>query len=362
VHDPHTKLRMAAKVLGALENHLSNPESALQTAAQQVRADARLLKKPLKTLSVARRYRWSVASAHLQEAVISRLRQIYESAGCALEQVRSPSLYHTPTLRDVYEEIGQLESEFDNLKLNLKSGVISAETEAIELEGVYLGPFRIKLDLADLGRRISTGVFLVEALDPQPAASDSETVHPHVQGEHLCAGDATLPVTNALREGRLADAFLAINSVLHTYNAGSPYVALDDWFGVKCSDCGELVDEDSSYTCDGCGSTICDSCSCCCDQCGQVYCGTCLERTDKPEFTCLCEHCRGTCRECQKLVASKSLKYGLCPTCFKQHQTQEKENTHDQLPIPTLSDPAHSNSGEEAECNQSSETAVPAPA
>ena len=360
--NPHTKVRMAAKVLSALENHLTSPESALQTAAEQVRADARLLKKPLKALALARRYRWSVASAHLQEAVISRLRQVHESAGYALEQVRSPSLIHSPTLRNVYEEISQLEDEFDNVKLNLKSGVISVETDAIELEEVYLGPFRIKLELADLARTIRTSVFKIEALDPQPASSNSETVHPHVQGEDLCAGDATLPVTNALREGRLADAFLAINAVLHTYNAGSPYVSLEDWFGVKCSDCGDVVDDDSTYTCDGCGTTICDNCSRCCDGCGQVFCGTCLEGIDQPEFAYLCENCRDTCRECQQLFASKSLKDGLCAACRKQPLTQEQENTHDQLPIPTPSDLVLANSGREAECDESSEAAAPAPA
>ena len=45
------------------------------------------------------------------------------------------------TLRDLYEDLGQLEAEFGGLSLDPKAKTISVITDSIGLEGVPLGPF-----------------------------------------------------------------------------------------------------------------------------------------------------------------------------------------------------------------------------
>lgn len=323
-------IRMATKIRRALEPHVVDPANALRGQIEDILAAARHLKKLNRLLTVACKGDWSTAITRLQENLLGRIDQLHDAAGAVLQGVRPQARINLPSLRDLYEELKQLDQEFDSLDLDLKAGVISVNTPDIELEGIYLGAFCIKLPLSQLLRQANCNIFEIEALDPHPADSNSEVVHPHVQGERLCMGDATGVVTMALKTGRLADAFLAVSAVLQTYNGASPYIALDDWHGTRCGDCDSLVDDGDGYSCGTCGSTFCEDCTACCDQCGNVYCMTCLERNDEPEFEYLCEHCRDHCRKCQRLAGSKSLKNGLCPACHQQHQTQEQENDHEQ--------------------------------
>ena len=55
------------------------------------------------------------------------------------------------------------------------------------------------------------------ALDPSPAASNSETTHPHVQTNQLCEGDGRSAIRHAMREGRLLDFFVLVRQILQTY-------------------------------------------------------------------------------------------------------------------------------------------------
>ena len=360
-------LRMAAKVRRALEPHISEPHNALCSGTQEILVTARLLRKQHRLLGVVRRSNWPAAIGRLQESLVGRINQLHEATGQIIHRGRPQASIRLPSLRDLYEELQQLHQEFTSVNLDLKAGVISVETENIELEDIYLGAFCIKLPLDQLTRRADSNIFRIDPLDPHPADSNSEVVHPHVQGERLCMGDATATVTTALKTGRLADAFLAVNAVLHTYNPASPYIALSDWYGTRCSDCDAVVDDDYSYTYDGCGSTFCEDCTACCDQCGNVFCMSCLERIDEPDCTYLCEHCRDRCRECERLMGSKSMKDGLCPACHEQHQTQEQENDHEQQTcgqqsITSNTDSSAPDSSATIADTESTKTAVPAPA
>ena len=102
----------------------------------------------------------------------------------------------------------------------------TTDTDPITLEGVYLGPFSIRLnvDLLEAGRT-DASAFQAVALDPHPASSSDTTTHPHVRDDYLCAGEASEPISAALREGRVADAFLLVRSVLTNYNRSSPFIA-----------------------------------------------------------------------------------------------------------------------------------------
>ena len=115
---------------------------------------------------------------------------------------------------------------------------IDVTTEEITLENVCLGAFCIQLHFERLARRRDASAFAIIAEDPNPPSGDSACTHPHVRDEALCAGDAAAPISHALADGRVGDAFQLINRVLHTYNSGSPYVSLSDWESRTCTDCG----------------------------------------------------------------------------------------------------------------------------
>src|SRR3978361_2087039 len=95
--------------------------------------------------------------------------------------------------------------------------------------------------------------FTITALNPNPTGSSDEVTHPHVKDEQLCAGEATVPIAQGLVPGRVTDALCLVSAVLHTSNAHSAYVSLDDWSGPSCIDCGNRVTRGEAYCCDACG-------------------------------------------------------------------------------------------------------------
>jgi hypothetical protein len=212
--------------------------------------------------------------------------------------------------------------------------VLSARTDRIVLEDVDLGPFEIRLHVGRLdGRHADAGCFDCVALDPNPASSSEETTHPHVQSNSLCAGDAALPISQALRQGRVFDAFALVRSVLQTYNDASPYVALDSWSGSPCPDCGRSVDADDLFYCEACGRDYCDGCVGRCDVCGESTCDGCLERDRVSRRDC-CPSCRHVCDACNRTVDADSFDSDSerCPQCApaaSEHQDDTEEDDND---------------------------------
>ena len=175
------------------------------------------------------------------------------------------------------------------MDIDLDEHELSVTTDRIVLEGVFLGPFEIRLDWQ---RSASSSPYRVVALDPNPAAKSDDITHPHVQDEQLCEGDGRTAIRAALAECRLYDFFLLVSQLLHTYGRGSAYVELGDWDGVPCEDCGDSVDEDDRYYCDRCDATLCGECSVSCHGCGDAFCSGCLG----PCAACGCEYCSSAWR------------------------------------------------------------------
>ncbi|MEX2673359.1 MAG: hypothetical protein WD294_14755 [Phycisphaeraceae bacterium] len=105
------------------------------------------------------------------------------------------------------------------------------------------------------------------------------------------AVDAGVAIRAALTSGRLCDFFLLVASVLTTYNSGSPYVSLDEWYGDPCSDCGRRMHENDSISCENCEQDYCSACTGCCDCCDQTHCLGCLKTCTACKED-LCDHCR----------------------------------------------------------------------
>lgn len=262
---------------------------------------------------------WTLVGPPLQARVLAILAEIEKAAHDAWLFLRQ-SAPPVPSLAFLVAELRQVEDEFGELEIDLKERFVCATTEPIELEGIRLGSFAIRFYWQRLGHGSDTQCFDVMALHPNPAATDSRVTHPHVKSDRLCAGEARTTLAKALEEGRLADAFCVIRSVLRTYNADSPHVRLAEWGGLECHDCGSSVDEDDRTYCEACDHDYCADCSGNCAVCGTTRCTGCLTPCAFCKDAC-CGRClhpaahsgRECCRDCLR----------PCPSCGAQAAKDE---------------------------------------
>ena len=244
-----------------------------------------------------------------------------------LQQVRTQlerPLPAVPDLRSIWLELVQIGQEFEDWNYDVDAQVVRVTTEAIDLEEVYLGPFRIELALNLLSTPSRWPPYKVIACDPQPAQANESVTHPHVSDERLCEGDAAAAIRSALQGGRLCDFFILVRQVLQTYNRHSPYVALDHWTGVACSDCGYVTDDESRYGCERCGDDFCSECTHSCNCCDDTVCSGCSSSCPACGET-VCSGCQRRCAECGDTVCRKCFDDDLCPSC----RDQQKEDEHE---------------------------------
>ena len=221
------------------------------------------------------------------------------------------------SIGDIYADLVALHDEFDDVSFDRRERTISVTTESIELDGVYLGPFAIRLEWSELteGR---PGIYQVIALDANPAAANDSVTHPHVQDEAVCEGEARQPIRKALEQGRLLDFFVIVANLLRTYNSDSPYVSLSDWRGVDCADCGSTVSDDERWTCEKCETTVCGECYSNCPGCDGIFCSECVTRCEG----CDQDHCSACMKQCSRCRAE------LCQSCLD--DKERCSDCHDQ--------------------------------
>ena len=231
-----------------------------------------------------------------------------------------------PLLRQVVEELAQLQREFCRIEYDLQEQTVSVFTDPIELEGIFLGDFEIRLEIKKLPQLQDSSAFRIVALDPHPAATNESVTHPHVSEEYLCAGDANAALAQALANGRICDAFLLVKSVLETYNPSSPYVSLDDWHGISCYDCGYITGEENSFYCEACDQSFCDECFSYCRSCRTSLCQGCLSECPVCEEQ-VCEGCMSSCSECNETMCVLCLEDGTCSSCKEEMEADDEEST-----------------------------------
>lgn len=276
---------------------------------------------------LAEQHGWSVAAAssratfrRLANALIDRL-----SRGVAAAEGRRRSV-QVQSPAEVLAELVALEQEFDEVEIALTEQKLSVTTDPIVFEGVHLGRFRVVLHWDELPEASSYSVI---ALDPNPAAHDETTPHPHVREDTLCEGDGRSPIRSALEEGRLLDFFLLINSILTTYNPSSAYVQLSRWNGAPCTDCGCTSAEDESTCCDRCDRDVCFDCSAGCNDCGRTCCSDCRGRCDGCGEL-FCSACLTSCRSCSEDFCGACLEEGACSVCRDEEVSQTPEPTDEE--------------------------------
>jgi hypothetical protein len=242
-------------------------------------------------------------------------------------QARKP-----PAPSDIFRDIMALEGEFEKVEFDWDKHEISVTTDSICLEGVELGPFEIRLDWQQIAHEGQP--YRIVAVDPNPASSNREVTHPHVEGEQLCAGDGRLAIAAALAGGRVFDFFLLVSQVLHTYGEGRAYVELSKWTGVRCENCDNFVSSDDCFHCSRCDASMCDNCLERCGGCDSDFCSQCMGACDLCNES-YCSGCLDTCRVCRKRVCESCLEEpALCEECHAEQQADSDDQ-------PTGGVPAH---------------------
>jgi hypothetical protein len=146
----------------------------------------------------------------------------------------------------------------------------------------------------------------------------------------------------------LADFFLIVRQVMHTYNPDSAYVDLDHWeSSASCWECAAGVHPDEAYFCDECERDFCGDCMGICNSCNECTCFNCLiscEHCDDSH----CRHCLQTCAGCDALSCPGCLEDQLCPTCYEERETDDdhenqtpQEGRPEGQPAPTPAVPIH---------------------
>ena len=231
-----------------------------------------------------------------------------------------------PKLSCIFAELSQIDEELGEYQFDLKEKTISVITEPITLDDIPFGPFEIKLFIDQINKLYTDSPYRIIALEPNPAGTDSCVTHPHVSSEKLCEGDGVVSIRKAIEQGRLCDFFMMIVNILQTYNPDSPYVALDDWEGISCYDCGYTVAGDDCYYCECCDRDYCSSCSTYCQMCDTTLCLGCAYECPSCNEP-VCQSCTAKCKDCEETYCKDCLtEDGLCQNC----EENRKENSDEE--------------------------------
>jgi len=198
--------------------------------------------------------------------------------------------------------------------LSIKTHNITLSDGDYEIE---LGDFKICFNLDTRFDSRLDNILEIKALNPNPANGRSGVTHPHVDDERLCAGDGDTLIRQALRQGRIEDAFKLVLTVLDNYNDNSPYVHLYEWNGEVycCDECGaDDLTEDTICSCECCGSIFCENCIGSCDKCSRSMCMECSSRCEICDCV-MCDRCvrDTTCKGCDRTVCEECME--TCVVC-----------------------------------------------
>ena len=276
----------------------------------------------IRQIKMATGCRWYRAADRLQGQLRFPLAELRRQIDSVAGRLDTPDTSEAMATRhDLFRDLVALGDEFDEVDICPGECNVSAVTDAIVLEGIDLGPFNIELRWDELGQQQPYSVI---AVDPNPAASNAETTHPHVQDKCLCEGDGRVPIRQALSQGRLFDFFIMVRQILETYNSGSAFVSLDDWHGVDCRDCGRLVHDDERDTCEHCEVALCYDCSTGCPSCDRRCCGDCITScAGCEEF--FCPTCLSPCAVCQQDYCKECLTDEKCTTCRELEEAEDDQ-------------------------------------
>jgi len=318
--------RIAGAIRDQIQTAKANRHRQMQEQVRNLLANLVELESVRRRLDLCLARGWTVAAGALSDQAL----RIFRGLSCTsqeAEQILAKPQPSIPNVREIVEELLQVEEEFEELRYYPEDDTLSVVTDKIELEGVYLGDFEVQLHIRAIGDWNFRNVYQVVALDPHPAQQNEAVTHPHISEDRLCAGDAGAAIETALAEGRVCDFFMLARSVLTTYNRDSAYVTLEAWEGVACHECGGTMGEDDTYYCTTCDYEFCGECSSCCRRCDETTCLGCLETCAVCEEH-FCSSCMAQCPECGERLCRTCREEGRCP-CLNEEPENQEEEDHD---------------------------------
>lgn len=345
----HGLLRLTRKLHRVYERRLQYRARIYDSENQRLNDLVEQMHRQQRIIEKAKRHGWHLAAQVLQSQLSVILRAMCDvTSTLRVHWLDRP--VQLPPLHELFAELRHLQTEFGEIIIKSAPPTVAVKTDAIVLEGVELGRFQISLNWPRLEIQARSDCFDVIAFDPNPPACDSTVTHPHVKDERLCAGDATVPIQSALEQGRIADAFCLVRSVLETYGKKSPYVALENWNGVRCWNCDYVTEGDDTYFCERCEHDVCSECSyscesCCrslctscqtrCTECDAICCPSCLTTSACSDTRC-CKSCLKVCAVCEEKVAPSDFdeKTERCAVCNDEAKSQESEELVTTVPPP----------------------------
>jgi hypothetical protein len=268
---------------------------------------------------------WHLAAAELSMDLRYVLPSLESQLATIINDLPSRTVPDTTaTTSEICQDLVALHEEFVQIDYDRSGGWLSVTTEPIELEGIYLGPFEVRLDW-----RRDEQAYRIIAKDPHPPESRENVTHPHVMDEILCEGDGRQAIRQALAQGRLLGFFTLVAGILRTYNPESPFVELALWYGQSCSDCGAVVSDDDCFVCQRCGSALCEGCKISCCGCEDSCCSGCTASCAACDER-FCRRCLRSCQQCRGCVCSSCLDEQ--ERCLKCHEERRHETIDGRAP------------------------------
>ncbi|MFA5866333.1 MAG: hypothetical protein WC975_16800 [Phycisphaerae bacterium] len=141
-----------------------------------------------KQLAQSVNHHWSAAAERCRDRMNRDLYFVSHAVG-DLHQFSQTPKFTLPDVRTIYEELLQVQDEFEEFSFDFTENLLSVDTQPVELDGLYLGSFQIQLEVKNLWRHYNQASYYVFARDPHTASSNNEVTHPHVSSDRLCEGD-----------------------------------------------------------------------------------------------------------------------------------------------------------------------------
>jgi hypothetical protein len=177
-----------------------------------------------------------------------------------------------PSLKQLQEELQEIDSEFEKLFFNTKTNQLVVYTKDVYPGGQNFGSFQIRLKF--ISDKYSSWYVnrQIKALKPQLSVYNkilkaaglrpyNNHNHPHQNGSNLCLGtQGNKAIGHAARNLRIADMFFIINSVLNGYSAQGAYLQIEAWKTSNCRKCHKDKEEKDLYICVRCNVILCKKC------------------------------------------------------------------------------------------------------
>ena len=225
-----------------------------------------------------------------------------------------------PSLSELVAELRQAEKEFGQLSYDRKKQFVAVATEPIELEGVYLGEFEIRLLLARPMQSARPGGNVSDRGLRSPSGRKRRNGHASPRPGRTASAPAMRQRPSVCPDRRPDLRLLPVGQV----RAGriQPAVALcpAGQVGRHCLLRLRLHHRQRRILLlPSCENDFCEECMSYCRRCDDSYCQGCLTECTACEDS-VCSGCLTRCPDCRRAI---------CQTCLEENQCpcqQEKEN------------------------------------